>query len=885
MTMTTDTAQGPVAAGDAARLVALVRRAATVLPTSWPLETFIAVNPLAGLEELPFEEAGHRSAALYGAPATLPADEFRRLYDAGRIRRDDLLAAAADRVDLSLTTVVGHAADGRPVTVGDLVVADLFAPGADDGATVPAGATPLTLAGRCDQTLGTDLARTVDDEAARWTATVVGAGAGGWDPPGLERGAYEAWRPLAVHDRRLPRRARRLLAAAPDDARAALVDGLAWCADDADRVALLQAHLLALPGWAALLHGRGTGELLGYLAVRVVLERALVTAAVGPDRLADLVDGWSPGAADPPVDPATPVDGRLRAALDAVGAPADALDDDGRALAAAALDRLAPDDRPFVWLAAHERGYRAALLASIGTGTPGPVGTPRHAAVFCIDPRSEGLRRHLEHDGMVATYGFAGFFAVAMAYRDVAGGEASPQCPVLVEPRVDVVERPASPAVEAVARDLRGRRVVAGAHDGFHEAKDDLVGPYALADAGGWVAGPVALARTLAARPYGRLREAAHRALVPGAATELVPEPSITFEEQVLFARVLLSSTGLHDAGARLVLVCGHGSTTENNPYRSALDCGACGGHRGAPNARIAAAVLNRAEVREALVEHGITLDETTWFVAGEHDTATDEVLLLDRHLVPDSHADDLADLARRLEAAGDGLAVERAATLPGAPGSGGSGRTVRAVRGRSVDWAQVYPEWGLAGNAAFVVGPRSLTRGVDLGRRVFLHSYDAAADGAGDALETILTAPMVVAQWINCQYYFSSVAPDVFGAGTKTVHNVTAGAAGVVSGSGGDLRLGLPWQSVGIDGRPVHEPLRLLCVVEAPIDRIDAVIARNQVLRRLFDNGWVALVARAGPAGDWRERRRDGTWHPWDGPDSGAGHETDDRMTTEEDA
>jgi len=850
-----------VDAGEAARLAALVRRAAAVLPTMWPLETFIAVNPLSGLEHLPFEDAGDRGEAVFGAPATLPEAAYRRLYASGRITRNDLVAAAREAFGSPLGTVVGTGSDGTPVSLADVVLADLVAGEASGG---PEQA-PRTLAARADRRFGTGLTGDVDAEAARWAAVAVGGEAGRWDPPGLERGYFEAWRALVVHDRRVPRPVRRRLAGAPDDARRALLDGLGHWADEAAQVAYLEGHLAALPGWAALLHGRGGSDLLGHLALRVTYERALVVTTVGLDRV--LVEPV-PGDADGPVPAVPTADRRVDHALAVLGAAAADLTPDGRRTAVDALGRVPAARRRHVWLAAHEHGYRTSLLGRLNGERPAGGGEPRHAAMFCIDPRSEGLRRHLEGDGAVATFGFAGFFAVAMAYRDVAGGEATPQCPVLLEPRVAVGERPADGAVEPVARALRGRRVAAGAHDGFHEAKDDLVGPYALAEAGGWVAGPVGLARTLAAGAYGRARAALAGALVPRAHTELVPGPAITLEEQVLFARVLLSSTGLHHSEARLVLLCGHGSTTENNPYRSALDCGACGGHRGAPNARVAAAILNGDEVRRALVDHGITLAEHTWVVAGEHDTATDRVELLDRHLVPESHRADLDDLTARLDAAGDALVVERAATLPGTPAGAGPDRVVRATRRRSVDWAQVMPEWGLAGNAAFVVGPRSLTEGVDLGRRVFLHSYDAAADTGGDALETILTAPMVVAQWINCQYYFSSVAPDVFGAGTKTVHNVTAGGAGVVSGPGGDLRLGLPWQSVGWGDALVHEPLRLLTVVEAPRARIDDVIARNQVLRRLFGNGWVALAAREGPGGTWSTRTRDGDWRRWDGTD-----------------
>jgi hypothetical protein len=173
-----------------------------------------------------------------------------------------------------------------------------------------------------------------------------------------------------------------------------------------------------------------------------------------------------------------------------------------------------------------------------------------------------------------------------------------------------------------------------------------------------------------------------------------------------------------------------------------------------------------------------------------------------------------------------------------------------------------VYPEWGLAGNAAFVVAPREISRGIDLQRRVFLHSYEADVDPDGTALETILTAPLVVAQWINCQYYFATVAPEVVGAGTKTIHNVV-GNAGVIAGPTGDLQLGLPWQSVAQGRQLLHEPLRLLAVIQAPLARIDDVVNRNPILQKLFGNDWIVVAARESTGENWQRWTRTG-WRSW---------------------
>ena len=243
-----------------------------------------------------------------------------------------------------------------------------------------------------------------------------------------------------------------------------------------------------------------------------------------------------------------------------------------------------------------------------------------------------------------------------------------------------------------------------------------------------------------------------------------------------------------------------------------------------------------------------------------------DRVEILDPHLIPGEYQADLDRLERDLDRAGAALAAERCAVLPGAVRSSRGAvtpeRAFRHVSNRSSDWAQVYPEWGLAGNAAFIVAPRSVTRGIDLQRRTFLHSYEAEVDTDGSALETILTAPMVVAQWINCQYYFSTVAPQVFGAGTKTIHNVVGGV-GVIAGHTSDLQLGLPWQSVSDGERLLHEPVRLLAVVQAPLSRIDEIVERNPILQQLFGNDWVALAARERPGQDWQRWTRAG-WRDW---------------------
>lgn len=816
------------------RLLAEVALASRVVATARPLDRFVGLNPLAGLEDLSFGQAIDIAGRALGAQGTPDEATLRAAHDAGRISTADLRASVAGLAPGLVGQTVQLA--GETVDAIELIVDDLLH-GPRDGR--PERRT-RTLA----EALTPRLAAQIDRRTARWCAAYCDAGQAPWSMPNRERGLYGAWRSIGVHEPGMPRELRRALRRAPENAVDAVLGALAELGvPDRELREYLESHLTAQPGWAAHFRYReqeGGGDgLIDLLAVRIVQEAALLGHGV-----------WLPSLVSPVVATGA-VSTRDRAAMllarwghgtsstDNVEAVADVL-------------AVLRGRRGLAWLEAYEAGYRSALLGQLaqhgaGTEVTAPVGQ----IVCCIDARSEGLRRQLEALGDYDTYGFAGFFGVPLNWQPLGDDQFTAQCPVPVPPSVPGLEHLRAERAEA-DRAMAGRRRAHGLRSALHEAHAGAAGAFTLAEFLGVPAGPLAAARTVAPLPLARAQERVRAALAPDAVTG-VELPSLDAAGRVALAESILRGIGLIDRFAPIVVICGHESHTTNNPFATALDCGACGGQGGRPNAKAAVAVLNDPQVRTGLIAAGITIPETTWFVAGVHDTTTDAVEIEDVDLVPHAFSAPLARVRADLDRAGQALALERAATLPA-----GDDETPAA---RSVDWAQVFPEWGLAGCAALVVAPRARTHGVDLGRRTFLHSYSAAADPDGSVLELILTAPMVVAHGLSAQYYAAASDPLRHGSGTKAVHNVVGGV-GVTAAAGGDLLTGLPWQSVADGDRLVHEPMRLLVLVEAPRERVADILARHEGVRRLVDGAWLRLLVREH-AGDAWTRRLGDDWLP----------------------
>jgi uncharacterized protein YbcC (UPF0753/DUF2309 family) len=466
---------------------------------------------------------------------------------------------------------------------------------------------------------------------------------------------------------------------------------------------------------------------------------------------------------------------------------------------------------------AAERAEQRALAKTLSQSVAeGPADRPALQAAFCIDVRSEVFRRALETvDPDIQTLGFAGFFGLTPEHHSFASDLAEARLPVLLSPGLQSTEiQQAQPDSDAAAR------LAARAQRAWGRFKLAAVSSFAFVEA----TGPVYVGKLL--------RDALS---LPIARQSTRPAPrfgdDFAMPDRIAAAGKILRAMSLTDNFAPLVMLVGHGASVVNNPHASALHCGACGGYKGDVNARLLADMLNEADVRAGLAKEGIGIPVDTVFVGALHDTVSDEITLFE-----DGRSAPTLRKAKGWLASASALArTERALRLPRA-GTGG------AVTARSTDWSETRPEWALAGCNTFIAAPRSRTRGKNLGGRAFLHDYDWHSDEGFGILELILTAPVVVASWISLQYYGSVVAPETFGAGNKLLHNVTGGF-GVVEGNGGNLRAGLPWQSVHDGTALAHDPLRLTVCVEAPATAVIEILERHPEVRALFDNRWLHLL------------------------------------------
>jgi len=486
----------------------------------------------------------------------------------------------------------------------------------------------------------------------------------------------------------------------------------------------------------------------------------------------------------------------------------------------------------------NENEYLLALLTSLKAQKVTVASSPEAQLVFCIDVRSEPFRRSLENQGDYETLGAAGFFGIPVSIKNSTTKELYASCPVLLKPKHTVEESPCS--TQASYSDQKGYQKLATLKAFYQSLKYNFGTSFALVELLGFPAGLWMALKTLHPLFAFTLFTSIVKKIRPQNA--LVPSlDEIPFSDQCSYAHSILRSIGLTKNFSPLIVFCGHGSATQNNAYASALDCGACGGHHGASNAKIITNILNTQTVRQYLKEKEILIPDSTYFIAAEHTTTTDKVELYSTDSSDKSLTKKIEKLREALKKAGKINSQNRCKKMGF---YSDENKSFLHTTIRSVDWAQVRPEWGLAQNASFMVAPRHISKKIDLDGRAFLHSYDHLQDPEGDILTAILTAPMVVGQWINSQYLFSTLNTTAYGSGSKITKNIT-GKIGIMQGNASDLMTGLPLQSVyRTDKQAYHKPVRLMTIVYAPFTLIDKIIEKQPVLQKLFRNGWVLLIS-----------------------------------------
>ncbi|SHM64046.1 hypothetical protein SAMN04488057_102431 [Cyclobacterium lianum] len=785
-----------------------MREACKKVAPVWPLESFTAVNPYLGLTGCHFDVAARKLNRVAGVQMTLPVSFYLNKIREGKITYVDLQSAISKKMQspMDVQTFISELEHTQPLPSGNQGIVTL-----------------IDVATNCT---GQDWNRFVTARISTWAASYFDKSQASWKAADQLLGIFESWRAEAQVDLSTEIAGlnyfRKNVKALPDQPLTAAKMAIAYLDIPDDGLPdYLHRLLLRVGGWSAHvarldwdneLYGKKSGLLIEWLAVLICWEACMLKSLHDPE--IELL--WTAAKRD------------LEVASKRKGQDAQL-------------------EKKLVLQEAFDLSVQREIAGKFQAVKTDPIAPPRRPlaqAIFCIDVRSETFRRNLEQvNSGIDTIGFAGFFAFPIDFLPIAHSISEPQCPVLITPAPKVHEEIADKKLHQAA--FKGRVLRHQVSQIWKSFKSGAVSCFGFVSPMGLSYLPKLLTDS-----FGLTRPVPHPDTA-GIGAKVAKQKSVSLKfvnhqdvnigiplpQRTQMAKNALKAMSLTENFGRFVLVVGHGSTTVNNPHATGLDCGACGGRSGEPNAKVAAAVLNDKEVRRQLREENITIPSDTLFLACLHDTTTDKIRIFNQDGLPETMKKEFQELKEALEKAGKATRAERALRM------GIKGNLDKEIIARSKDWSQVRPEWGLAGCNAFVVAPRERTKKLNFGGQTFLHSYEWKKDEDFSILELIMTAPMVVTSWINLQYYGSTVDNTHFGSGNKTLHNVTSGL-GVMEGYSGDLRVGLPLQSVHDGENYQHEPARLNVIIDAPIDAMNAILEKHQAVKDLCDNEWIYLFA-----------------------------------------
>ena len=570
--------------------------------------------------------------------------------------------------------------------------------------------------------------------------------------------------------------------------------------------------------------------------------------------------------------------------------------------------KLLKKEEGFLWLKSLEDTYIAAHVDEF-TSTQSKEEKPLSSSIFCLDVRSETMRRKVEESGAHKTYGAGGFLGIPISFVEFDKAHEVALAPAVIKPKNIVFEIPVED--HEAYNDKKGisktyKKVLS-------DLKNNPYTPYIMVEAIGWIFGIKLFGKTFFPQKTKKLFDKMkpkkpkttytlnklsedeiekyvkklHIKIINEVLTtqsgiamddteieklwehlifdsmhcenmskdvieqlkyayhitaedytiqkEKLAMVGFTQDEQAMYIENLLKMIGMVKDFPKFVIISGHGSVSDNNPFESALDCGACGGSISLPNARALCMIANKPEIREQLKAKGLEIPSDVRFIPSLHITTTDEMTFYDTDTLSPTELELFSDVQRDFKKASYLAREERALDLPNT-------NEQNDLFVKTMDWSEPRPEWGLAGNMGVFAGPRDSCKHIPFKNRLFLHSYDSTIDNDNAELLTrIFDGPLVVGEWINLEHYFSTVDNKIYGAGSKVYHNVVS-KIGVYNGNYSDLKIGLPTQSVFLEGEAYHEPVRLLTYMEAPLDTV-AKAVENSIAKEFILNEWIRPI------------------------------------------
>jgi len=920
------------------------------VPHYWPIGSFIHHNPLKGFEDMHFQDAVKKAQDIFGGKVYMDSSYFIELYWKGKINITSIennlkYCLEKNNIDVDLELAkqflmeVSHQWSSLRVQFlhkKEKIDEDLYkylqenSIFANEEAWLSKLTKHMTLYEIIDAPFNLDNKEEIEKNIIEFISRFLDEDQTTLNMPNRQLGMFETFKLYEKFNYE-------------KDAQSFVEESLQeLCVKDAESYFL--THLLKLHGWAGFIKYRSENpdyisqeqfpsSLIDYMAIRLYYEREVVKKS----KLSNFTlfkEYSSKNLSDTILQLLKHKNMLLGPALDALEAnegtskvlsdyianelKLDALqmqhshevmNSELSLIELASTIRKLQEDEGYIWLKSLEDSYIESYVEKFTEIQTQDEAKPIASATFCLDVRSEVIRRSIEATGAYKTFGAGGFLGIPIAFVEFDKAHELLLAPAVIKPQNVVFELPNESHEEycsKIGMNKTTKKVLS-------DLKNNPYTPYIMVEAIGWIFGINLFGKTFLPKKTKKLlsklkpskpktsytldklssdeiefyvkklhtkiiqsimleissKEYSHTEVeiirnhllfndplqiqVPSEMIEklktvyqITPQDyeyqkkklgmvGFTLEEKVAYLEKYLTMIGQVDNFPKFVTIIGHGSISDNNPFESALDCGACGGNISLPNTRTICMIANMKDVKEKLREKGIDIPEESIFIPGLHITTTDEIQFFDLDGLSDEEMQLFSKVKDDFNKASQMSRVERSLSLPYT-------HTEKDVMIKSMDWSEPRPEWGLAGNIGVFAGPRDSTKHLKLNNRFFMHSYDSTIDNdEADILTRIFDGPLVVGEWINLEHYFSTVDNHIYGAGSKVYHNIVS-KVGVFNGNYSDLKIGLPSQSVYLEGKAYHEPVRLLTFMEAPLAKVLKAVERS-VAQPFIINEWIRPI------------------------------------------